>query len=68
MKEIVIDFFGREDLVISTMKEFFEIFISSIKKEQVFHAELLSSNYNQVGIGLQFSSYSQTATMRIFLA
>lgn len=33
IKEMVIDFICREDLVITTLKEFFEIFISSIKKE-----------------------------------
>ena len=33
MQEMVIDFVCREDLVITTLKEFFEIFISSIKKE-----------------------------------
>ena len=32
VKEIVIDFVCREDLVITTLREFFEIFISSIKK------------------------------------
>lgn len=32
-KEMVIDFLCREDLVITTLKEFFEIFVSSIKKE-----------------------------------
>jgi hypothetical protein len=33
VKEMVIDFVCREDLIITTLKEFFEIFISSIKKE-----------------------------------
>jgi hypothetical protein len=33
VKEMVIDFICREDLIITTLKEFFEIFISSIKKE-----------------------------------
>lgn len=44
-KEMVIDFLCREDLAITTLKEFFEIFVSSIKKEQVFHLELLNSKY-----------------------
>ena len=42
---MVIDFVCREDLVITTLKEFFEIFISSIKKEQIFHSKLLSPKY-----------------------
>ena len=33
VKEMVIDFICREDLAITTVKEFFEIFITSIKKE-----------------------------------
>jgi hypothetical protein len=33
VKEMIIDFVCREDLVITTLKEFFEVFISSIKKE-----------------------------------
>ena len=33
VKEMVIDFVCREDLIITTLREFFEIFISSIKKE-----------------------------------
>lgn len=68
VKEMVIDFICREDLVITTLKEFFEIFISSIKKEQVFHSELLSSNYKHVGIAMDFNSYTSVATLRIFLA
>ena len=50
IKEMVIDFVCREDLVITTLREFFEIFISSIKKDQNFHTELLSSKYNYIGI------------------
>ena len=45
VKELVIDFICREDLVITTLKEFFEIFISSLKKEQIFHRELLYPGY-----------------------
>ena len=50
VKEMVIDFVCREDLIITTLREFFEIFISSIKKDQNFHTELLSSKYNYIGI------------------
>lgn len=32
VKEMVIDFVCREDLNITTLKEFFEVFIASIKK------------------------------------
>ena len=45
VKMMVIEFLCREDLVITTLREFFEIFISSITKEQHFHTELLSSLY-----------------------
>lgn len=68
VKEMVIDFICREDLVITTLKEFFEIFISSIKKEQIFHSELLSSNYIYIGLSMEFNTYTSVATLRIFLA
>ena len=56
VKEMVIDFICREDLVITTLKEFFEIFITSIKKEQTFHSELLSSKYKYIGLSMDFDS------------
>ena len=65
---MVIDFVCREDLLITTLKEFFEIFISSIKKEQIFHKELLSDQYNHIGIGIDFNKMSSIATLRILLA
>ena len=52
---MVIDFVCREDLIITTLKEFFEIFISSIKKEQIFHKELLSESYDHIGLGIDFN-------------
>jgi hypothetical protein len=42
VKQMIIDFACREDLNITTLKEFFEVFINSIKKEQIFHKELLN--------------------------
>ena len=37
VKQMTIDYYCREDLTVTTLKEFFEIFISSLKKEQAFH-------------------------------
>lgn len=37
VKQMTIDYYCREDLTITTLKEFFEIFISSLKKDQAFH-------------------------------
>ena len=56
VKEMVIDFICREDLVITTLKEFFEIFITSIKKEQTFHIELMSSKYKYIGLSMEFNN------------
>ena len=67
-KEMVIDFLCREDLVLTTLKEFFEIFVSSIKKEQVFHSELLSSKYEYIGLTMDFNTLTSVATLRILLA
>lgn len=33
VKQMVVDFVCREDLNITTLKEFFEVFVNSIKKE-----------------------------------
>jgi hypothetical protein len=68
IKEMVIDFICREDLVITTLKEFFEIFISSIKKQQVFHSELLNPHYEHIGISMDFNPMTSVASLRIFLA
>ncbi len=33
VKQMTIDYYCREDLTVTTLKEFFEIFISSLKKD-----------------------------------
>ena len=38
----------------TTLKEFFEIFITSLKKDQAFHHELTSKNYNEIGLTIKF--------------
>jgi len=53
---MVIDFVCREDLVLTTLKEFFEIFISSIKKDQAFHSVLLDPAFKEIGLSMKFSS------------
>jgi hypothetical protein len=50
------------------VKEFFEIFICSIKKNQQFHFEILSPHYNSVGIGMEFSQSTSMTQLKIFLA
>jgi len=51
---MTIDYYCREDLTVTTLKEFFEIFISSLKKEQAFHQELTSALYQHVGLSMKF--------------
>ena len=51
---MTIDYYCREDLTVTTLKEFFEIFISSLKKEQAFHQELTSAAYQHVGLSMKF--------------
>ena len=41
-KELEIDFICREDLALTTVREFFEIFVQSVKKEEKFHLYLLN--------------------------
>lgn len=64
---MTIDYYCREDLTVTTLKEFFEIFISSLKKEQAFHQELTSPLYQAVGISMKFDSQNTQATLTIFL-
>ena len=51
---MTIDYYCREDLPMTTLKEFFEIFITSLKKDQAFHHELISKNYNEIGLTIKF--------------
>jgi len=43
LKDLTVDFSCREDLAITSLKEFLEVFIQSVKRDQVFHTELLSN-------------------------
>ena len=56
VKQMTIDFYCREDLTITTLKEFFEIFIASLRKDQAFHKELLSPIYEEIGLGIKFDA------------
>ena len=64
---MTIDYQCREDLTVTTLKEFFEIFISSLKKEQAFHQELLSKTWQQVGMNLFFDQNNTQASLSIYL-
>ena len=67
LKEMVIDFVCREDLVVTTLREFFEVLIASIKKEQVFHKEILNPKYNAIGVSILFDNHSNIGTLRVLL-
>lgn len=54
-------------MTVTTLKEFFEIFISSLKKEQAFHQELTSHLYQHIGISMKFDPANTQATLTIFL-
>jgi hypothetical protein len=64
---MTIDYYCREDLAVTTLKEFFEIFISSLKKEQAFHRELIEQNYKHIGLTMKFDQHNTQATLTIFL-
>jgi len=68
LKDLTVDFACREDLAITSLKEFLEVFIQSVKREQAFHQELLSSLYQCIGLTLDFNTYTSSATLRIILA
>ena len=64
---MTIDYYCREDLTVTTLKEFFEIFISSLKKDQAFHQELISKQYQEIGLSMKFDANNTQATLTIFL-
>lgn len=64
---MTIDYYCREDMAVTTLKEFFEIFISSLKKEQAFHQELTSQIYQAIGVSMKFDKQNTQATLTIFL-
>ena len=64
---MTIDYYCREDLTVTTLKEFFEIFISSLKKDQSFHLELTSGVYSHVGLAMKFDPLNTQATLTVFL-
>ena len=64
---MTIDYYCREDLTVTTLKEFFEIFISSLKKDQAFHQELISHLYQEIGLSMKFDQNNTQATLTIFL-
>ena len=67
VKQMTIDYYCREDLTVTTLKEFFEIFISSLKKDQAFHQELISDLYQEIGLSMKFDQNNTQATLTIFL-
>jgi hypothetical protein len=42
LKDLTVDFACREDLSITSLREFLEVFVQSVKRDQVFHHELLN--------------------------
>jgi hypothetical protein len=53
---MTIDFSSRQDLNVTTLKEFFEIFISSLKQNAAFHKELISKTYTELGLSIKFET------------
>lgn len=67
VKQMTIDFYCREDLVITTLKEFFEIFISSVKRDESFHNEVLNSKYGHIGLNINFEMNNSSARLNLIL-
>lgn len=55
MKEMSIDFVSSKNLMITGLKEFLEIFLSSISKNMTFHFEIISGLYQYVGVELDYN-------------
>ena len=61
------DFKLREDLAVTSLREFFEIFILSMKKENSFHKDILHEQFTHFGLTMDFGRNSQ-GYLRIFIA
>ena len=42
IKQITVDFVCQKNLALTTLKEFLEVFLSSIRNDQAFHFEIMS--------------------------
>jgi len=51
---MTVEFVGREDLLITTLREFLEILILSIKKNQNFHSEIFNAENTHIGLALAY--------------
>ena len=49
-KRLSIDFICQKSLALTALREFFEIFLSSIRKDSAFHFEILSGFYRYMGV------------------
>lgn len=52
---MTIDFVCHKTLTLTTLKEFLEIFLSSIAKDLAFHFEIVSGLYHNISIDLDYN-------------
>ena len=55
MKEMSIDFVSSKNLLVTAIKEFLDIFLSSICKNMTFHFEIISGLYQYVAVELDYN-------------
>ena len=67
LKEHVVDFKCWQNMEITTLKEFFEIFIESIKESLDFHTDILNSQYKEIGLSITFNAITSMASLRVVL-
>ena len=54
-KHITVDFVCQKNLALTTLKEFLEIFLTSIRNEDTFHTELMGEKHLFIGLNLDFN-------------
>ena len=54
-RHITVDFVCQKSLALTTLKEFLEIFVSSIKNSDSFHSELMGDKCVFIGLNLDFN-------------
>lgn len=51
-KELSVEFLGRDDLLITCVREFLEILVISVQRGTTFHQEIVNPKYTHVGVSL----------------
>ena len=64
---MTVNYTCRQELSVTSLKEFFEIVIASVVNEQDFHSVLLHDKYNKIGLTLKFEPKNFEVSLYLFV-